>query len=97
MCENDSANPICHYSSKLYLQKPAKPSFDHAKPEEDVGTDSESKEIFQLTFAKEDCLAAKARLAKRDPVIDPYVNHADHEFRDLDLPLGQKDFCVALG
>jgi len=94
MCDGDKTNPICYYTSKLYLKTPRK---QEPKVEEvsHVVDNKKPKRFFQLAFGKEDCFTAKVKLAKKDPsIIDPYVNPADYEFRDLHPPLGQKDFRV---
>ena len=52
------------------------------------------KKEFQLYFNKESIKTLRARLAREDPITDPYVSPSKFNFKNLQPSFGQKDFCV---
>ena len=56
----------------------------------------EYPKLFQTTFKKEDCFTIKARLAKIDPVTDPFIDDKNKGLRNLAAPYDKKNFCVII-
>eukprot|EP00826_Nyctotherus_ovalis_P016265 TRINITY_DN1469_c0_g2_i3.p1 TRINITY_DN1469_c0_g2~~TRINITY_DN1469_c0_g2_i3.p1 ORF type:complete len:239 (-),score=73.04 TRINITY_DN1469_c0_g2_i3:55-771(-) len=59
-----------------------------------VRSKNSTKKSFQLNFKKETQDMLKARLAKEDPILDPYVSPHEFTFRNLQPPFNRKDFCL---
>ena len=106
--KNDNDNPICHYISKTGLRYgkairyptsiKSSSSLNNIRKnklnESFITNNVENSKIFQLTFKKEDCFKTKAKLAKKDPVVDTYIDPYARNFRDFTPSYGRKEFCV---
>ena len=97
--KNEYSNPIYHYVPKgLHrASSTAQSLVSQPKPELSIETTSSPhKKIFQVSMRQEDCITAKTRLAKNDPIVDPYTTTESIQLRDLYLPATKKDFCVRI-
>ena len=96
--ENESENPINYYVSNVENDRAIySKNISDLRPKTvslNAKKTTNPAKLFQLTFKKEDCFSTKARLAKKDPITDPYKNSHDHIFRDFSSPLDKHDFCV---
>ena len=92
---NEAENPIYHFvsSGKLVHSTSTMLTPESAaatKKFEPANTNPAT--MFQTTFKKEYCPGTKARLAKEDPIADPYVPEQNLIAREYYPPLDCEDF-----
>jgi hypothetical protein len=65
------------------------------RPKKEITTDKEGRPIFKSSFKGPDNFTIRARIAKAEPILDPYTPPTDHVFRDDLPPLNKPVFVVS--